>query len=173
MITAKQLTFDEFFSGLDTFNLLWHHCAGDEKAAWGQCEKCGYRDECTKLPARSSLYSNEGFNKNLDCPEGVKNCVSCKFYHFCGKIADSSDRRMFMQSGAGCCSFDEKTLLCVDPAGIHCRLKKRQDYRCPIRHGDEPSADPSLEEMHEWKKNGLNPRNGQQLKSSKKRKVPA
>lgn len=115
------------------------HCASEEKTAFGDCEKCGLRDECSKLEF---------------------------------SITESQESRdEFLSYGCGCCGFNEKTLLCDKKWGIFCRLKKRIEYRCPIRHGVEPPAAPSLEQMKEWADQGLNARNGNPRKPARKSKT--
>lgn len=132
----KQLTFAEFTTiTISKKDLKYHHCASDERTAWGQCQDCGYIDDCAKL----------------------------KF-----SIKESkSSRDEFMAYGCGCCGFSEEKLLCTNPKGIFCQLKMRIEYRCPIRNLGEPEASPSHGKMIAWKKEGLNPRNGQPLKGAK------
>ncbi len=147
-------------------DLLHHHCSGDEDCANGGCKECPHLEECQKL----SIPPEED-EQNLeapDCPEGQKKkgCISCKFYNWCPNSGDSPERREFQSFGAGCCGFSEEKLLCRNPDGIFCTLKKRREYRCPIRREGEPPANPSWDEMLERKKKGLHPRTGRKQKIS-------
>jgi len=141
-------------------DLLHHHCAGDEDCAWGTCKKCKHLEECQKLTIKPE--EDEQKLNAPECPKGQKKkgCVSCKFYNWCPNSGDSRERREFQSFGAGCCGFSEEKMLCRNPDGNFCTMKKRQEYRCPIRHPGEPPADPSWEEMLERKKNNLHPRTG-------------
>lgn len=139
-LSLKQLTFADFpleIIQLPKPELKYLHCASQERTSWGDCEKCMYQQDCSKLE-----YSVE---------------------------ESQESREEFLNYGSGCIGFSEEKLLCENREGIFCHLKKRIAYRCPIRHDGEPEADPSLEQMRIWKKEGLNPRNGSPTKPARKR----